>query len=265
MPSVMRDGQALVYDALGSGRETVVLAHNLMAQRGTFATVAGVLAGRARVLTIDLRGHGESVPTRRGFTVEDLADDLAALLDAEGVERAVVVGTSLGASAAAWLAVTRPERVRGLVLMSVTPYAATAVDRLRFAALATVLRTFGPGPVLSAIEGQLVGPGQRERAGEMAAVRRWIRATPRRELMRSVQAWARRPALAGRLRSIAAPTVVVAGAEDRACPRRFMAAVMAEVPGATMEVIPGAGHTVQFERPAAVAAVIGALLERLDA
>jgi pimeloyl-ACP methyl ester carboxylesterase len=66
------------------------------------------------------------------------------------------------------------------------------------------------------------------------------------------------------LRSIAAPTVVVAGADDRACPRRFMAAVMAEIPGATMEVIPGAGHTVQFERPAAVTAVIGSLLERLD-
>lgn len=261
MPSVVREGQTIVYDALGSGRATIVLAHNLMARRETFAAVASSLARRARVLAVDLRGHGESVPTRRSFTVPDLAADLLAVQDAEGVEQAVLVGTSLGASAAGWLAMQAPRRVRGLVLLSVTPYAATVIDRLRFAAVAAVLRGLGPGPVMPAIVGELLGASYRAQHG-VAEAERWIRATPRRELMRAVQAWARRPALTG-LSAIAAPTVVVAGAEDTACPRECMAAVVNAIPGATLQVIAGAGHTVQLEQPAAVVRVIEGLLARL--
>jgi 3-oxoadipate enol-lactonase len=152
-----------------------------------------------------------------------------------------------------------------LVLVSATPYAATLGDRLRFGALAAVLRGLGPGPVMSAIVGQLVGASYRGRAGAVAEVERWIRATPRRELMRAVQAWVRRPALVDRLATIAAPTVVVAGAEDTACPRELMAAVAAGIPGATLQVIAGAGHSVQLEQPAALTAVIEALLDRLPA
>lgn len=264
MPSLLRDGQRIVYDALGCGRETVLLAHNLMARRETFAAVASSLARRARVLVVDLRGHGESVPTRRAFTVADLAGDLLAVLDAEGAARAVLVGTSLGASAAGWLAMQAPQRVRGLVLMSATPYAASVADRLRFAAVAAVLRGLGPGALMSAIVRELLGASYRTRAEEVAAVERWIRATPRRELVRAVQAWARRPALLAGLPTITAPTVVVAGAEDTACPRGFMAAVAAGIPGATLQVIAGAGHTLQLEQPAAVAAVIEGLLARVS-
>ena len=263
MPYVLRDGQKVVYEALGSGRETVVLAHNLMAQRGTFAAVAGSLARRVRVLAIDLRGHGESVPTARAFTLPELAGDLAAVLDAEGVGRALIVGTSLGASAAAWLAIHEPARVRGLVLISMNAGAASVVDRLRFAGLAALLRGLGPGPVMPLIVGELLGASYRRQPGAVAAAERWIRATPRRELMRAVQAWAGRPGLVGSLGAIVVPTVVVAGAEDRACPRGAMVAVAAEVPGATLEVIAGAGHTVQLEQPAALCAVIEALLDRL--
>ncbi len=179
MPTLMRDGQRVAYEVLGSGPEVVVLAHNLMAQRGSFAAVAGALAKRARVLAIDLRGHGESVPSPRAFTVADLADDLLALLDAEGVSRALIVGTSLGASAAMMLALRYPSRVRGLVLISATPHAATWIDRLRFGALAAVLRGLGPGPVMPAIVGQLLGASYRRQPGAVAAVTRWIRATPR--------------------------------------------------------------------------------------
>jgi len=265
MPTLMRDGQRVAYDALGSGPEVVLLAHNLMAQRGSFAAVAGALARRVRVLAIDLRGHGESVPSPRAFTVADLADDMLAVLDVEGVERAVIVGTSLGASAAVMLASQHPARVRGLVLLSATPYAATSIDRLRFAALAGVLRGLGPAPVMSAIVGQLLGASYRRQPGAVAAVTRWIRATPRRDLARAVLAWAGRPALAGRLGSIRAPTTVIVGAEDSACPRGFMAALAAELGGAPLRVIAGAGHTVQMEQPAAVTEVIEELLASLGA
>jgi pimeloyl-ACP methyl ester carboxylesterase len=263
MPHLLRDGQRVAYDALGSGPETVLLAHNLMARRGSFAEVAARLAPRCRVLAVDLRGHGESTPSSRRFCVEDLADDLVAVLDAEGAARAVLVGTSLGATAAALVALRRPERVRGLVLMSATPHAATRRDRLlRFGPLAAVVGAIGPGLVMRAIVGELLGASYRAREGTSAAASA-IRATPRGDLARSIRAWAGRPALLERLPGVTAPTRVVAGAEDTACPLRFAEAIAAAIPGATLTVVPGAGHTLQLERPAAVAAAIETLLGEL--
>ena len=264
MPTLLRDGQRIVYSALGSGPNTVLLVHNLLAQRGSFAEVASHLAHRCRAVAVDLRGHGESGGAPRAFSVHDLAADLIAVMDALGVASAVLVGTSLGATASALVALEHADRVRGLVLMSATPYAASPADRLRFGALAGVLRTLGPGPVMPAILAQLLGASYRAAAPEgVAAAVAQIRSSTRRDLAWAVRAWAARPALTGRLGELAVPTRVVVGAEDTACPRRFGEAIAAEVPGASLHVIAGAGHSVQLERPAAVAAVIDGLLGQL--
>lgn len=264
MASVIREGQRVAFEALGSGPDAVLLVHNLMAGRGSFAAVAARLAPRCRVLALDLRGHGESGGAPRAFTVQDLAEDLRAVLDAAGVRRALIVGTSLGATAAALLALAHPERVRGLVLLSATPRAASGVDRLRFAALAAVIRALGPGPVLPAILGQLLGA--RYRAQEPAGVARvaaQIRATARGDLVRAIGAWVGRPALTDRLVDICVPTRVLLGDEDTVCPRDRGEALAAGLQGATLQVIRGAGHSVQLEQPEAVAEVIAAMLAGL--
>lgn len=257
MPVIERAGQRVAYvDSAGDGA-TVVLAHNLMAHAGTFAGVASRLAPRCRVLAVDLRGHGDSHAVRP-FTTVDLAEDLAAVMDAAGVRDAFVAGTSLGAAAAAELALRSPERVRGLALMAATPFAATVASRAKFAALRGVLRALGPGPVMPAMLGELLGASYRANEPQGAeAARAWIRATRREDLALSVLAWATRSRLEGRLAAISVPTIVVVGDEDRACPRRFSEAIAAEVKEARLEVIRGAGHTLQLERPAEVAAVLG--------
>jgi len=266
MPRVIRDGQRVGFEALGAGPDAVLLAHNLLAQRESFAAVAARLAPRCRVLAVDLRGHGESGGAPRAFTARELAEDLRAVLDADGVARALIVGTSLGATAAALLALAHPGRVRGLVLLSATPRAASAGDRLRFAALAAVIRALGPGPVLPAILGQLLGASYRAREPEgVARVAAQIRAARRGDLARAIGAWVGRPALTDRLAEIRAPTRVVVGDEDTACPRDRGEALAAGLPAATLLEIRGAGHSAQLERPEAVAAVIEAMLAELPA
>jgi 3-oxoadipate enol-lactonase len=176
----------------------------------------------------------------------------------------VLVGTSLGATASMLVALRRPERVRGLMLLSANPEAARPVDRLRFHALAAVLRTLGPRPVLPAILEQLLGASYRARAPEgVVTAAAQIRASEGRDLAWAVRAWVERPALLARLSAIAAPTAVVAGSEDTACPRRHAEAIAAAVPGASLHIVAGAGHSVQLERPAAVAELLAALLGRL--
>ena len=257
MPLLIRDGQRVAYTALGRGPEAVLLAHNLMSRGASFDAVAAGLAARRRVLAVVLRGHGESVGAPRSFSAQDLADDLLAVLDAEGVARALVVGTSLGATAAMLLALARPERVRGLVLMSATARAASRGDRIKFGALVAVIRALGPGPVLGPILAQLLGASYRARepAGVAAAAAQ-LRATARSDLARSIAAWVARPALAGRLASIAAPTRVVFGAEDTALPRACAEALAAALPDAALQVVAGAGHSVQLERSDAVIELI---------
>ncbi|MBA3547788.1 MAG: alpha/beta fold hydrolase [Nannocystis sp.] len=266
MPHVIRDGQRIAFATLGSGPDTVLLAHNLMSRRGSFAAVAARLAPRCRLLAVDLRGHGESGDAPRSFAAQDLADDLLAVLDAVGVTRALLVGTSLGATAAALLTLAHPQRVRGLMLLSATALAASRADRLRFAALATVIRALGPGPVMPAILGQLLGA--RYRAQEPAGAARaaaQIRATARGDLVRAIAAWVGRPPLPDRLAQIEVPTKIVVGDQDTACPRARGEALAAGLPHASLHVVHGAGHSLQLEHPEAVAALIEQFLATLPA
>jgi pimeloyl-ACP methyl ester carboxylesterase len=263
VPAIVRDGQRVVFDELGrAGSRVVVLAHNLLAHRGSFAAVAARLAPRAHVVNVDLRGHGDSRGTARAFSTADLAADLAAVLDTIAARDAIVVGTSLGAAAAVELSRARPQLVGALVLIAANPYTAGARDRLTFGALATVLRTLGPGPVLASILAGLHAPDAP--VDVRAATTSHLQAMDRRDMARAVRAWIARPALLPQLDGLRLPARVVVGGVDS--PALAAAGrVLADRLGADLRTVAGAGHTVQAERPAEVAAIVEELLETTGA
>ncbi len=99
----------------------VVLAHGLTATRRYVVMGSSALArGGHRVLAYDARGHGVSSPAERpeAYRYEDLGADLEAVLDHAGAQRAVLAGASMGAHTLVWLALQRPERVAGLVIIT---------------------------------------------------------------------------------------------------------------------------------------------------
>jgi len=99
----------------------VVLAHGLTATRRYVVMGSSALERSGhRVITYDARGHGTSSPAERAeaYRYEDLGADLEAVLTHAGVERAVFAGASMGAHTLVWLALHRPERVAGLVLIT---------------------------------------------------------------------------------------------------------------------------------------------------
>ena len=96
----------------------VLFGHSLLCERSMFAPQIADLSRDFRCVNIDFRGHGESVAPARGFAMTDQAEDYRKGMDGLGLERAVIVGLSMGAMAAMHFAVAHPGRVRGLVLMN---------------------------------------------------------------------------------------------------------------------------------------------------
>ncbi len=117
---VERDGVQLSGDESGQG-VPVVLLHGLTATRRYVVMGSKALERSAhRVVAYDARGHGRSSPaqSREAYTYDDLGHDLAAVLDARGIERAVLAGASMGAHTLLWLALRSPQRTAGLVVIT---------------------------------------------------------------------------------------------------------------------------------------------------
>jgi lipase len=113
-------GGALALFRLGTGpgtAEPVIAVHGITANSHAWLAVDRALEGRAALLAVDLRGRGDSHALPPPYGMEAYARDLLAVLDACGLERAVLVGHSLGAYAVARFAADHPERVRAAVLV----------------------------------------------------------------------------------------------------------------------------------------------------
>jgi pimeloyl-ACP methyl ester carboxylesterase len=103
---------------VGGDGEALLLLHGLAGSTGNWVEVLPELLDRYRVLAVDLPGHGGSGPLPKGATTGDFADVAASVLNAEGVTRALVAGHSFGGLIGLRLAQSRPELVRGLLLVS---------------------------------------------------------------------------------------------------------------------------------------------------
>ncbi|CAM5280429.1 2-succinyl-6-hydroxy-2,4-cyclohexadiene-1-carboxylate synthase [Streptomyces avidinii] len=112
------NGQSLYFEESGTG-EALVLLHGGLGSGDMFIPLLPSLADGRRVIVVDLQGHGRSPGTDRALRAELLADDVAALIKHLGLERADVLGYSLGAKVALRVAIQHPDAVRRLVLVSI--------------------------------------------------------------------------------------------------------------------------------------------------
>jgi pimeloyl-ACP methyl ester carboxylesterase len=211
------------------------------------------------LIAYDHRSIGQSARAEGSFSITDLADDAAGLLDALGAERVHVMGVSMGGMVAQQLALRHPERVRSLVLGCTYPGGQGA----RLADDAVVQRLVEP-----------VLAGDREgalRAGWEANVSSRVAADPAAwdrfrviaaqhpaavpvlmEQMRAIQAHD----ASARLGEIATPTLVVHGTEDQMLPVVNGRLIAGLIPGARLEILEGVGHMFWFEEPARSAELV---------
>ena len=239
---VRSDGVELAGDDVGEGAP-IVLLHGLTATRRYVVMGSRALERSGhRVIAYDARGHGRSspAPVPEAYTYPDLAQDLIAVLDSGGVDRAVLAGASMGAHTLLWLALHRPERVAGLVVITPAydPAENEDGDRLaRWDALADGLEHGGVDGFIDAYGVPDVPEAWRETVLKVTrqrlsqhehpqALSDALRAVPRSRPFETVD----------ELTAISVPVVVVASADepDPGHPQAVGEAYAAAIPGARL-------------------------------
>jgi len=122
MATVVRNGVKLAFEDRGAGRPAFVFVHGWTCDRSFFAPQVNHFARRHRVVSVDLRGHGESDKPHGAYPIAAYADDIAYIIDQLGLGKCVAVGHSMGGKAALQLAAEHPERVAAIVMVDPAPF-----------------------------------------------------------------------------------------------------------------------------------------------
>jgi 3-oxoadipate enol-lactonase len=231
----------------------LVLVNSLGATLAMWEPQIEELAGRFRVVRFDLRGHGRSPVPPGPYGLDDLGADVVALLDRLDVARAHVAGVSLGAMTAMWLGIHAADRLDRLVLCCTS--AKLGPPSMWEERIARV-RAGEIGAVADAVMARWVTPAwAAEHPTEVRRLRDMIAATPP-EGYAGCCAAIEAMDLEDELAAIAAPTLVIAGADDPATPPDHGARIAARIPGARMTVVPHSAHLANIEQADEVTALI---------
>lgn len=248
------------YELHGVAGPVILLIHGLGSSLRDWEYQVGDLAKRYQVLTIDLRGHGET--SRKGpITMAGFAADLRELLAALGIQSAYVIGISLGASVAFQLALDYPEVVDGLVIINGSPEGPSTTNPAHVAELewrTRSVREHGMRGIGILLADRLL-PSPQHEAMRSVFVERWAENDPDLYLasVAAITKWSARD----RLASLKAPCLVVCGDQDYT-PVSFKEQYLRELPSAELVVIADSRHMTTHDQPQALNSAILRFLDR---
>jgi len=266
MPTVDVNGVTYAYIDEGSG-PLVVFGHGLLADKEMFRAQIDALRDRYRCVSLDWPGHGSSAWRPAGWTFEHMVEDTAALVYRLGETRAVFVGLSQGGMVFMRLAYIHPEMVRGLVLLDTSAAPENQESLPLYEQLAVAIRDGDDQTRSTAIDAAqqvLYGATWREsNPAGLAREKEMMLRHPREGGYLAARAVFDRADVLSEVSAIAAPTLVLCGDEDVATPPEHARALAEAIPGAQLQMIPGAGHHSPIENPGAVTAELELFLARL--
>jgi pimeloyl-ACP methyl ester carboxylesterase len=278
--AIARDGTQLHWTSIGEGAPTIVLTDGVGCAGFVWRHLEPALARQHRVLHWNYRGHGKSGTPREAFrvTVDDCAEDLLAVLDAAGEERAVLVGHSMGVQVVLEAHRRAPERIQALVLVCgapgrpidtfhdspalklAFPFARSAVEKHPLLARVLFKSII---PTDFAVEFALNFEVDRARVDRADLVRYFEELSAVDPLL-----FVRMLASAGEhdsldhLGEVDAPTLIVAGERDSFTPMRLSGAMHRAIPGSELHVLAGGSHVAPLECPGALTEQVEGFLSR---
>ena len=264
-------GGKLAYDVGGSGRP-IVLIHEGIADRRMWNREFARLSHDHRVVRYDLRGYGGSTPATSEYSP---VADLLALMDHLGFSRPLIVGPSVGGKISLDLALAHPDRVGALLLIA-PGYSGMDYDHVP-GGKATFERdeTLSKAASDAWAAGDLAGATEQLRqlwasalaGSDLDLFRTMVRDNAKEVFEeRSGRFETREGApAAGRLKDVRAPTRILAGDRDNPAMPHLAKFLARGIPGATVEIVPGADHLLNLSRPAAFDAAVREIVQRLPA
>ncbi len=259
MPTVATPHAKLHYERGGSGEPLLLI----QGMSGTHAAwgepFLAPLRERFDVTAFDNRGIGLSAPVDGPFTIAEMAEDTAALMEELGLESAHLVGISMGGMIAQELALTRPERLRSLTL-GCTYCGGPGSQLMPEENARKLMEGLASGDREQAIRAAYevnLSPGFRAEASRFATFHEMATSVPaaRETIQLQIQAIFGHDT-SGRLGGISTPTLVIHGSEDGVLPHPNGELVASLIPGARLETLKGVGHMFWWEQPGVSADLI---------
>lgn len=231
--------------------------HGLMMSGGMFSTVLPRFAEKHRVICPDLRGHGGSAGLGPPYTIPQLGKDVIELLDSLGIEKFDLFGYSNGGIVAEWIGATYAPRVRRLVLACAYAYnRGTLREKVEAAVAPWMIRGLGMQRFSRFMFSSALEIGA-ERATALAAI---MGSNDRHLMLKALHEgtfFDARPLLS----KIEAPTLIIAGGNDRAVPMQHAHQLVSGINGASLKVVPEGTHTLIWTNPEDVVAITDGFLD----
>ena len=241
----------------------LVLSHTLATSRAMWRRQIPHLARRYRVVSYDMRGHGESAAPDYPYSLEMLSEDVIGVLDSLGVDRpAIFLGISIGGMIGQALALRHPARFRAFILASTSSRMPPEGQAMLDQRIEAVRKDGLEGQVQGTLE-RWLSPEFRAREPETTKwVADMIRATPAAGFIgcgRAVQ----KLDYTDQLSQVAAPTLIIAGEKDPGAPVAAAQAMHERIKGSRLEIMPDCQHQTPIEAPDRFNQIVDAFLAQV--
>lgn len=242
----LKTGVRLHYGEQGDPNgQPVIMLHGYTDSSFSYSRVLPLIDAKYRVFVLDNRGHGNSERPATGYKFSDFAADVIAFMDAKGLQKATIVGHSMGSFVAQQVAVTAPERVEKLVLIA----SATTVRNngvLEFQKAVNDLKDIVPREFARDFQyGTVHQPVPEEFMNRAISESLKVPARVWRETMEGMLAGDAK----SQLGNITAPTLILWGDKETIFPRSQQDALVAAIPNAALKIYPETGHSPHWENP----------------
>ncbi len=244
-------------------KPVLVLSHTLATSRAMWRRQIPHFAQRYRVVSYDMRGHGESAAPDHPYSIEMLGDDVIGLLDGLGIARpAVFLGISIGGMIGQALALRHPRRFRAIILANTVSRTAPEGAAMWEQRIEAIRKDGVEGQVQSTLE-RWLSPEFRAREPETTQwVADMIRATPAAGMIGCARA-IQKLDYTNRLAQVTLPALVIAGEQDPGASVAASQAIHERIKGSRLEIMPDCRHQTPIEAPDRFNRIVDEFLARL--
>jgi pimeloyl-ACP methyl ester carboxylesterase len=257
------NGGVMTYQAAGRpGAPALILIHGFPLDSGMWGAQLTGLARHCFVVAPDLRGHGLSKLGGAPYSVDQHADDVAALMETLGIARAVIGGLSMGGYAVLAFWRRHADKAAGIALIDTRANADTEEGKAARDATIARIRERGVGILADEMLPRLLAPAPQVDAKIGSALRTMIERQPVEGMVGALAAMRDRPDAMALLTTVSVPAAVIVGEADAITPVSVAEEMARRLSDVRLTVVPGAGHMAPLEAPDAVNAALLDLVRR---